>query len=346
MRILILFRTGESIGRMTRRNDVRLWVDGSGVFHRIEHLIRHAQHSVIIQMFIWKNDATGRRIARLLLEVAERGVLVDITKEAVGDFFEFSGDFISTKESTQEPWLAFWHHPNIRISTATYNDHAKVFVIDGSTMLLTGMNIADEYYRDWHDYMVELRGARFVEQFLTRGRGPADAPVRLVMNNEEHKDIRPVLMELLQSAKEHVVMEQCYLSDPEVVRTLIALSRRQVHVTIILPKQTDFHHHANIATVGTLLAEGLGSHMTVLLTPRMFHAKATIVDHKTVFIGSANTFRVSLDEMGEVNVLVRGRHRIAWRLREAMSKSIVQSRVLVGPPRLLWLSRWLALLGL
>lgn len=346
LRLLILLRTREPIGRLARRNDVRLWVDGRSVFRRIDRLIRRAQHSVIIQMFIWKNDETGRHIVRLLLDAADRGVSVDITKEAVGDMFEFSGDFLGTKQLDSEPWNRFWHHPNIRIHYATQNDHAKVFVIDGNILLLTGMNIADEYYSHWHDYMVELRGEKFVQQFLTRGHVHDDDSIRLVMNTEERKEIRPVLMSLLQHAQQHVVMEQCYLSDPEVVRTLVALSHRHVQVTLILPKKADIHHHANMAAVGTLLADGLRSHMTVLMTPRMFHAKATIVDHKIAFIGSANAFRISLDEMGEVNILVRGRQRLIWRLREAMRNSILHSHALGGIPPRLWLSRWLALLGL
>ncbi len=348
LRVSVLLRTGETVARLARRNDVRLWVDGASVFRRLDRLIRRAQHSIIIQMFIWKNDETGRRIARALLEAADRGVQVDITKEAVGDFFEFRGDFLGTKGSAAEPWNRFWNHPRIRIAYASHNDHAKVFVIDGHTLLLSGMNIADEYRYQWHDYMVELRGASFVEQFLTRSPMPEDPDpaIRLVMNTEEHKEIRPVLMQLLQSARDHVAMEQSYLSDGEIVDTLIALSHRNIQVTVVLPNRTDFHHHANMAAIGRLVSEGKAPYLTVLIYPRMSHAKATIVDHKTVFIGSANAFRASLDEMGEVNVLVRGRSRIVWRLRESMRSSILHSKAVNGPPPLVWLSRWLALLGL
>lgn len=346
LRTIVLLRTGEPIGRLARRNEVRLWVDGKDVFRRLERLIRKARHHIAIQMFIWKNDETGRYMAELLLDAADRGVSVEITKEAVGDFFEFYGDFLGTKNSEQHPWKEFWNHPRIRITYATQNDHAKVFLIDGHTLLLTGMNIANEYRNRWHDYMVELRGTGYVEQFLTRLDGSKDDPVRLVMNTESRKEIRPVLMEVLRGAKEHVVLEQCYLSDPEVIDVIVGLSKRAVNVTIVLPKWADFHYHANLASIGRLLAEGNTSHITVLIYPEMFHAKAMIVDHKTVFIGSANMFKASLDEMGEVNVLIRGRYRVLWKLREAMRRSILRSRAVSSPPPFLWISRWLAWLGL
>lgn len=347
LRALVLVRTGAPVAKLARRNDVRLWVDGRESFDRLERLIRLSQHHILIQMFIWKSDNTGRRIAELLIDAADRGVNVDITKEAIGDFFEFRGDFLATKDSTDYPWNRFWDHPRIRINYSTNNDHTKVFVFDGHTLALTGMNIADEYRDHWHDYMVELRGAAFVEQFLTRVSPPdTGESIRLVMNSEDRKDMRGALMNLLESAREHVVIEHCYLSDPAVMRTLVVLTRRGVRLTVLLPKWADFHYHANMTSVGTLLSEGKASNLNVLIYPDMFHAKVILVDQRVAFIGSMNLFKNSIDEMGEVNVLVRNRHRLLWRLRESLRADILASRSITSPPPFLWLSRWLAWLGL
>ena len=346
LRVFVLVRTGKTVAKIARRREMRLWVDGLESFKRIEQLINHAQGQIVIQMFIWKNDTTGRRIASLLLEAAQRGVHVDITKEAVGDFFELHHDFLGTKDAEQYPWKAFWHHPNIHIHYATNNDHAKVFIIDSHTLLLTGMNIADEYRFLWHDYMVELRDSAFVEQFLTRTPTRKIGSVQLVMNTEERKEIRPALMELLRNAQTHVVFEHCYFSDPEVIAAVIALTKRDVKVTIILPKPVDFHYHANLMTMGRLLADAKGSHLSILLNPEMFHAKAIIVDAKTAFVGSANLFKASLDEMGEVNVLIEKRHRPLWKLREAIRRNVMRSTSTNTLPAFSWFSRWLAWLGL
>jgi|GEM_PF-890803 len=347
LRLMVILRTQEPIGRLARRSDIRLWVDGKEAFRRLERLIRTAQHHIIIQMFIWKNDSTGRMMAELLLDAADRGVTIDITKEAVGDFFEFHGDFLGTKGSLEHPWRTFWNHPRIRIMHDTNNDHTKVFVIDDHTLLLTGMNIADEYRYRWHDYLVELKGASYVRQFLTRVPDPDEhGQVRLVMNTDDHKDIRAVLMNLLESAQDHVVIEHCYLSDPDVTEALIRLSKRGVRLTIIVPKYADFHFHANLVAVGRLLAEGRNTNLSILMYPEMFHAKLILVDHDTAFIGSANLFKASLDEMGEVNVLIRRKQRILWKLRETLRHDILVSRSISSPPPFLWLSRWLAWLGL
>jgi phosphatidylserine/phosphatidylglycerophosphate/cardiolipin synthase-like enzyme len=71
------------------------------------------------------------------------------------------------------------------------------------------------------------------------------------------------------------------------------------------------------------------------------------VDHRCAFVGSANLITSSIDTMGEVNVLIRGLHqRALWKLTESLREDVLHSRALSGAPNFLWLSRWLAWLGL
>ena len=340
-------RTGGSLRSLAGDREVRLWIDGYDVFRRIETLIGRASVSIVIQMFIWKDDRTGRQVARWLLDAADRGVTVEIQKEAVGDFFESYSDFLGTKTSGEALWKAFWNHPRIRISYDTHRDHAKVYVIDGHTLLLGGMNIADEYRYEWHDSMVELRGSSIVEQFLLRKK-PAQkrVPVRIVANTEESKDIRPAFMELLRSAKEQVVVEHAYLSDPEVIDELVAMSKRGIRLTIIIPGKSNFHGHTNMLAIGRLMTEGDLSNIRVFLYPGFCHSKVILVDSTSAFLGSANLYKGSLDEMGEVNVLIRGRMRALWHLKEMLRHDVLVSKPLSGPPAFLWVSRWMSWLGL
>jgi len=342
-----VLRTGGSLRSLASDREVRLWIDGYDAFKRVETLIGRSRVSIVIQMFIWKDDQTGRQMARWLLDAADRGVTIEIMKEAVGDFFESYSDFLGTKESQNPLWKAFWNHPRIRISYATHHDHAKVYVIDGHTLLLTGMNIADEYRYEWHDCMVELRGASFVEQFLTRKK-PADdrTPIRIVSNTEESKDIRPTFLALIDSAKEHVIIEHAYLSDSEVVEHLIILSKRDVRITIILPQRMQLHNHATQLAIGQLMSEGDLAYIRVFIFPGYCHSKIVLVDSFTAFLGSANLYKGSLDDMGEVNVLIKGRFRALWTLKEMLRQDVLVSKPLSSPPGMLWISRWLSWLGL
>lgn len=347
MQLNFVLRTGVSLRSIARDREVRLHVDGRAAFRRVEKLIAQSRVSIVIQMFIWKDDATGRKVAQWLIDAADRGVVVEIMKEAVGDFFELYNDFLGTKDSPNPLWQRFWNHSRIRISHATHYDHAKVYVIDGHTLLLTGMNIADEYRYEWHDCMVELHGSRFVERFLTRSvQDNQHTQIRIVTNTEETKEIRSTFFHLLAEAKEHVILEHAYLSDPDVIAQLVALSKRGVRLTIIIPLKKQLHSHANSLAIGVLMTEGNLSNIRVFVYPGFCHSKILLVDSSIAFLGSANLYRGSLDDMGEVNVLIRGRIRALWALKEMLRKDILMSTSLSSPPGFLWISRWMSWLGL
>ncbi len=348
LRTEVLLRTRHSWeGGINRFRSARLWVD-SQAFSRIETLLRRARHTVIIQMFIWKDDATGRRIASILLSLADRGVQVYIFKEALGDVFEFHRDFLSTKGAHHDMWRRFWKHPHIHITYEKRYDHAKVYIIDEKVLLLTGMNIADEYNGLWHDYLVELRGTHFVDEYLAHGasRSP-HTDTQLVMNTDQRRDICPAVMGLIEGARRSIVLEHCYVSDPAILDALVRKSRQGVRIVLIVPAHTDLHYYTNMQFVARLIAEGLGRNVEVFLYPRMFHGKIMLVDRERAFVGSANLMASSLDEMGEVNVLLSGGdNRVILKLRDVLRDDILQSQPLTSPPRFHWLWRWLTWLKL
>lgn len=327
---------------------VRLFVDGREAFSRIHRLIKRARHTVVIQMFLWKDDRTGRCLAREVLNAADRGVHVDISKEATGDVFELQSDFFTTQRSAGGLWRRFWNHPNIHVTCGTHGDHAKVYAIDDRVLLLTGMNISDEYRYDWHDYLVELRGDRFVEHFLTAGEVKGKSKrIRLIMNTPDRKEIRPHILMLLRNARESIVLEQAYISDPEVLNMLVRKSRGGIRVTLILPARSDIHHYANMSTAKTLLTMCPKNNIQVFLYPKMLHGKVILIDHKYALVGSANLITSSLDDMGEVNVYIEGKHRSALaKLSMRLRLDVLKSRPMKGPPKMWWVQRMLAWLRL
>lgn len=321
----------------------RLWVDKE-VFPRIRKMLLRAEHTVYIQMFIWKDDELGRQMASLLLELADHGVKVHISKEATGDVFEFHRDFLTTKDAKDPLWKNFWHHENISIKYGKNKDHTKAYVIDGKILLLTGMNIASEYHARLHDYMVELHGTGFVEYYLSGGdiSGPR-GKTRICMNSDARREIRPAVMGLLEHAHHSIVVEQCYISDPKVTDVLIRKSKEGVRVTLIVPERTDLqHHYANMVTVDRLLKEGDRNYLQIFLFPRMFHGKTLLVDREYVFVGSVNLITSSLDDMGELNVLLHGKSEDSVRkLRDTLRDIVLQSKPLATPPRLGLFGKWL-----
>jgi phosphatidylserine/phosphatidylglycerophosphate/cardiolipin synthase-like enzyme len=137
------------------------------------------------------------------------------------------------------------------------------------------------------------------------------------------------------------------MSDPAVLDLLIRRSHDGVRVVLIVPNQKDFHHYANMHAITQLLTQGDKKRIEVFLYPRVMHAKIMLIDREQAFVGSANLITSSLDEMGEVNVLLRGRmHAAIRKLREVLREDILVSTPVSRPPRFHWLWRWLMWLKL
>lgn len=321
--------TPKKLRSLIEQKHARVWVDGRKAFRRIHTLIERAESSIVIRMFIWKNDSTGRKLRDALLKAANRGVQISITKEASGDFFETHQSFLDTRDSHDKQWKQFWDHDNIFVDYRAIRDHSKVFIIDQSIVLLTGMNVAEEYEYRWHDYLIELCGVTFVREVMEyttsrRNRGKA----RLIVNREHQMDVRPHVTQMLKNARRSITIEQCYFHDPAITEELIKKSKEGIRITIIIPKHADIGHHGNLETVDQLLKNGERNNIRVLMYPTMFHAKLIIVDSQTAFTGSANLNTLSLDRTGEVCVELRGRSSALRRLRRSVRKNIRKSNLL------------------
>lgn len=163
-----------------------------------------------MNMFIWRDDAIGNRIATALLAAADRGVQVDISVDRYGvvlekaeeckrSFFHKNrtlAEKIKTatlevlypmpgapkraRDEETELYRRLVNHPNIRVERETFKaDHSKFYVFDEETVIMGGINIEDKENgcdlqgRAYQDYMVKLEGSEFVEslQFSLDGRG-------------------------------------------------------------------------------------------------------------------------------------------------------------------------------
>ena len=189
-----------------------LLVDGKSAFPEIIRCIRNAQKSILINMFIWRNDTIGCTLAHELLAAANRGVKVTISKDRYGVICEtceesrqsFFNRQTSLAEKLKIAALALFYnrdrshaphdtrldngsllhalleHPNV---DATYDknkyDHSKFYLFDSETLIFGGINVEDKENgqdyagRVYHDYMVKLTEAPLIAEFLKCRRSPA-----------------------------------------------------------------------------------------------------------------------------------------------------------------------------
>ena len=188
----------------------KLLVDGKNAFPEIIECMRKAQKSIHINMFIWRDDAIGNRLAEEVLAAANRGVKITISKDTYGSVCEHAEEAgtsffhkrmsiaekvkVATlkimyrpaivrgaEDGESELYRKIMTHPNISVEADVFKaDHSKFYIFDDETLILGGVNIEDKENgmdmsgRVYQDYMIRLDGAEYVALFKeTREQGLA-----------------------------------------------------------------------------------------------------------------------------------------------------------------------------
>ncbi|VAX18156.1 Cardiolipin synthetase [hydrothermal vent metagenome] len=325
----------------TSLSDLTLLIDGHEAFDSALAAIGRADKTVFVQTFIWKDDGIGKKIVNALISAADRGVKVSVKKDALGTFFEL-GDILKGRPSPVFANSGFKKHKNIsvKVDPLSANDHSKYFIIDSDTVLFGGMNIADEYHNEWHDYMVMLKSRRwapaFADKVLRSAPWPEGAPYVLATNDRRATEIRTAILQIIDHARQRIILEHAYFSDSKVIAAIIRAAQRGVQVDIVLPKNPGTHLYANMATINRLLESGRTGKLNVYIFPKMTHAKVALVDGTIAAVGSANLTPRSMMTTREATVFVHGANDDPFikRLRGQLQADIALSERVAGPFKL------------
>jgi len=312
--------------------DVELLVDGVAAFGAVFASLEEAAESIYIQTYIWKDDETGRAVVEKLRAAADRGVAVTVNKDLLGTFFEL-GDVLQGRPSPVFTEKGLKNYKNIDVDTRlfAYNDHSKYFIVDHETLIFGGMNIADEYHFQWHDYMGLIRGkervALFENRVLRGNPWPGGLPAVVAVNDGHATEIRTGLREMIDHARARVVVQHAYFSDDVILDALLRAAARGVKVDVMLPSDPDTHGYANRVTVNRLLASEHGDRVRVFLYPGMSHAKVVLADGQIAAVGSANLTPRSMLTSKELTLFVHWKpeQRFVRDLREQLEGDLAKS---------------------
>lgn len=128
---------------------IQLYKDGEGLRAALE-AVRGAKRRICVEIYIFKNDATGRTFAEALIERARAGVSVYLLYDALGS--AGARQLLQQMRSAGVKLAEF--HPirpwRCRYSWRPWNrDHRKLLIIDDQIGGLGGLNIGDEYAGEW-----------------------------------------------------------------------------------------------------------------------------------------------------------------------------------------------------
>lgn len=303
--------------------------------------IENAQHSIHLETYILRSDATGQRLLSCLEERARAGVSVRLIIDAVGSrqvdhrallrLTEAGGEFVEFNPPSS--WL--WHfRPRQR-------DHRKILIVDGTIAFFGGLNIGDEYVDEdqdgptWRDAHVRIEGpavgelqALFVENWFRSGGTSFDwrsliatrfdasghLSVAILADGPmlRRRRVRRFFVDELSRAKSHVLLVSPYFAPgARVLDALEAASDRGVRVELLLAGYSDHpvYRRAAREVVPRLLRHGV----RVFEDPnRMMHAKLAVFDDNLAVIGTSNLDRQSLDHSCEVNGVFEAPELAKW----------------------------------
>ena len=171
-------------------NAVRLLRNGTEVFPAWLAAIAAAQVRISLEMYIFSDDAIGRRFAEALADAARRGVAVRLLYDYAG-CRETPAAFFRELRDRGVHVIAY-HKYRVwrpRLWTLIRRNHRKTLICDGEVAFAGGLNISNEWVPaaegggDWHDAVLEVQGPAVAAMERSSSApgtgGPASGRLRL-----------------------------------------------------------------------------------------------------------------------------------------------------------------------
>lgn len=314
-----------------------LYTHGNVLYDDMVEAIEGARESILIETFIWKDDAAGLRFRDALERKAREGIDVRV-------IFDGFANMVVPAAFKRFPAVLQTLHfrPTYTPLDATslrnwFRDHRKILVCDSDVAFVGGYNIGTVYSDgSWRDTHARLRGAGVAElrnafvDFWNAHR-PAnldplpDVEARswhhhvLVHRNDPYMRIFPIrgmYLEAIDRAARNIYLTHAYfIPDRAFRRALVEAAQRGVDVQVLLPWRSN---HVLADWLARRFFDELMAAGVRLFAYRdiMIHAKTATIDGVWSTVGTANIDRMSLFGNYEANLEIYS-ERIA-RQMEAM----------------------------
>lgn len=319
-----------------RHNQILFFHEGPKFFHALYSAIRGAEHFVLIEYFLIRNDRTGAALAAELADAVRRGVRVLLIYDFIGSI-ETPASFFKNMEQQGIEVISF-NVPSFRRNFHRFDrrNHRKLAVIDGALAFLGGFNIGDEYSglaekpHRFHDAGISISGSVVHELvrifsetwFMERGEIPripllnkeknASSPacgqgnIVIVSGGPHHRRsyIRNALLLDIASASDEILIATPYfIPGLRVMRSLLRAARRRVRVRLLLPARCDMPlvRLLGHSYYSTLLRAGIE---IFEIEHEILHAKVMLFDGERTVIGSANLDQRSFHRNFELSLII------------------------------------------
>lgn len=328
-------------------NRVNLLVDAEEAYPAMLEAVDRAERTVLMDSYIFNDDAVGEMFKAALIRAAARRVLTYLIVDAVGTL-AVPEEFFDEMRRAGVHVLSYRSWAPWRKSFGILRrNHRKMLVTDGRTGFAGGLNIGAEWLdsskdgQGWHDIHIQVEGPAVKELsklamstwhghgnvmldpkiFLPKTPVLGDEYVHIIGSKErkKRKTIRQSYLKAIRQAKKYIYIANAYfLPDRGFRRALRNAVGRGVDVRVMVPENGDILsvQFAIRALFGRLMRTGV---RLFLWRDAVLHAKTATIDGQWATVGSFNIDHRSWAMNLEVNVNVVG-PGISNRLREVFLK--------------------------
>jgi cardiolipin synthase len=341
-------------------NRVRLLRDATENFPAWLGAIDRAERTILLESYIFADDAVGQRFATALVAAARRGVRVRVVQdwfgargEGRGIWRRFSGTGVEVR----------WFNPFRFEAPLRWlrRNHRKSLIVDGRIGFVTGLCIAARWEGDpangvppWRDTGVEIEGpavADLVQAFASAwSEAGSEMDAREIPLRDEIAPAGEVALRVIATepatagtyrldqviaaaARRTLWLTDAYFVGlPSYVQGLRAAAKDGVDVRLLVPGTSDLGFLKRIGAAGYRpLLEG-GIRVYEWEGP-MLHAKTAVADCRWARVGSTNLNVASWMGNWELDVAVED-HAFAQQMERMFEADLANARELVlGAPR-------------
>ena len=311
----------------THLNQVDLFTNGKDTFSAIKGAMQAAEHYILIQFYIVRDDQIGREILHEIANATRRGVTVYFLYDEIG-CTRLSNAYLKDLKATGANLSGFrtTRGPKNRFQL-NFRNHRKIVVTDGRAAFIGGFNVGDEYmgrskrFGPWRDTHCQIMGPAvlavqlsFVSDWnwamgafpegldwLPRPAPERDEKVLVVSSgpSDEVETWKLLFLQCIRQATDRIwIVSPYFVPDSDVVSALQLAALRGVDVRIMLPEKAD-HLMVWLASFTFLSQMNFPQIRFYRYTPGFLHQKVILVDREMAVVGTANadnrSFRLNFE---------------------------------------------------
>lgn len=295
------------------RSIEQLLISPLEIFTTIIRELQHARKSIDMEFYIFEGDRIGTTIAHILCRKARQGVRVRLLVDGYGSRNLPRG----VRRMMIANGIEFRHSPIL----GHCRNHRKMIIIDNTTALVGGINIADRYISGnnlgvWHDAALLLTGGTIIKglsslfehDYTPKAHSTMDislstsTPMLYWSECGGGECMTRLLKDIVDGAEREIIITTPYFMLPRRLLNIFGRAiERGVRIRVIIPERCDILLLDDVIHHSIEEARQLGIEICVI-RGAFLHAKLALVDSCRVVIGSANLDSRSLSLNRELMV--------------------------------------------